>query len=118
MKAVEGFKTWLNSQKVKKARKSAGWQKDVKPTGRVIDMTARNCGWGWDFYGFKYDRETESITISGWCSPRPKVGDVIEMDLRLGGRTRFTFAHVKYVRDPEDMWKAHIVDPVRVSDDR
>ena len=108
MSLRERVNDWLTSDKIKKARKKKGWPKEVVPTSRVIDMTSSRRGWGWDIFGWKYEEETDSIHLGGWCSPRPKPGDFIKVELQKSGTMNFMFVNVDYCLDPQDMWKGDV----------
>ena len=111
MSIREKYRVWRRNLQVASARQKKFGRENAIPTGRVIDMTPKMQTWGWDFSGWDYDKETDTIRTSGWCWPRPKVGDLIDIEFRLGGVRRLMFLNVEYVLDPNDMWHGNLVLP-------
>lgn len=91
---------------VKKARKEAGIDSNPVLTGNQISLV--KCHWGHSFTGWAYREATETITMHGWSTPRPRVGDTLLLDMKINGLTEFIVLSVEYMHDPMDMWYAHV----------
>jgi hypothetical protein len=108
---LSALRRYRRDRSISKARKKEGFPaKPVAYTGRTIDMMKSM--WGWSIGGFHYVESTDSFRVHGWCTPRPKPGDQIKVNVK--GEPEFFFVlNVEYVRDPDDMFFANLEVPAR-----
>lgn len=86
-----------------------GWfkrkQKFPEPTGNVVSFVQST--WGHSITVRERGKDKNGLLWlkgSGWCYPRPKLGDWIVIPGAGGEEWRFRITEIEYVRDPDDMF--------------
>lgn len=79
---------------------------DPLPEPRTHDFSGWKRCWGHD-YAFTPIAGGQRGRVSGWCTPRPKVGDYLLLE-NGPFSTRYVVDAVSYPGDPHDMFFAEV----------
>ncbi len=93
MKTLTRLIGWLLKRQIEQSEKI-----------RIIDYRQSKRKWGHDC---TWTKGGEKISVAGWCTPVPRVGDYLLLE--QGGCKLYRVKSVKYPGDPRDMYFAECV---------
>lgn len=70
-------------------------------TKRIITMSDHK-GWGNNIYWYDYSKGR----LTGWMSPKPKVGDIVRCEMKSGKIARFEITNIEHAVNVNDMFFA------------